>query len=609
MSNKKQISYTGRDFPELKETLLNYVKQYYPDYFNSINDYTTEMMLIELMSVIGDINNFYIDDRFRELFIQHAEEPESVFRNAKELGYNPKTVSVATGTVQLSQIVPRRATLSGGFEPDTDYCAKIPAGTIFSNNINTLQYRSILPTDMRAYENAIPDTRDVGGNPLTFRIFKNIKVRSGINKTKNIQFTTPIPYAKVFLDSNVAFVESVVDSSNNKWYEVEYLAQDLIFEAVENTNLDENSEATGIKTPFKLKTTKADRRFVLEHLSNSESYLKFGSGTDSSDDNLTSLLQQRDILNSNEIASQNFSSVQVVTEFINSMSYGVTPSNTTLTVNYVVSQGDKENAKVNSITNITRLEPEFKPNVVISQEIRNSFAVTNREPITGGQFLNDIEKIRREASDAYLSQNRCVTKQDYAIRAKVLPSHFGNIDKVQVFQLTNSNNYHVLQLFVTSRTVDNKVSICDTTTKENLKTYLERYKMITDIVEILDPVIINIGVEFKAVGRVGYEKSKVLLDVCKKIEEFFHIDNWDINEPIVLEELKKKMFEAEGVAMITSLNFVQKLGSGEENDYSNDEYDVSINGTNFKEGVLEPPLVVGIFELKFPSEDIKGEIL
>lgn len=599
----RQLKYDSRTFPELKEYLLNYIKQYYPDYFSNFNDYSPEMMLLELGAVIGDNNNFYLDDRFKELFIQYCEEKESVFRNARSLGYKPKTVSVAVGNVQLSQLVPSKFE-GGEYSPDYSYGAFVPINTIVGTINNSNFYTTIENIDFSISNeknlDVVVDSVDEFDNPTFYRIIKNVKVRSGEVKTKQINITSPTPNLSLMIDSNVAFIESVTDSENNKWYEVDYLSQDIIFDSQETRNHGGQYLQYATETPFLLKVKRAPRRFEVFHKSNGECYLQFGSGTDFIDNRIKRITNS-DLLSTNEITSLNINSTFIAENFINNDSYGLIPTNTILTIKYVTSRGEVDNTKANNVTNVVKIKPVF--GITVSNDIRQSFLVNNREPITGAEFLNTVEKIKYEAPMSYMSQNRCVTVRDYILRCKVLPEKFGKIDKV--FAELNDKTGHV-DIYVLSRNSDNKLSPTNSATLYNLSVYLEQFKMISDVIVLKNPFIINIGVDFTFISKYGYNKNEVLLNVSKKVEEFFNVDNLEINQGLNIELLKQKMYEADGVQYISEIQLHNKYDN--EEGYSGIEYDVTINGVNYdsKVGVLYPPKDVGIFELKYPNKDIRG---
>jgi hypothetical protein len=609
----RQIKYVNRDFPDLMQELTNYAKQYFPSTFSNFNDYSPEMMLMEQMAYVGDVLNFYLDDRFKELFIKYAEEPQSIFRDAKFLGYKPQTVSVSVGYVTFSQLVPAILGEDGFYIPDENFCAVINEGSTVSSITGTNIYTTTEKCDMTDYDEFVIVELDGNNTPTLIRIYKETKIRSGINKQKRFNLVNPVPNLRLFIDESVAFIESITDSEGNRWWEVDYLAQDTIFESIENLNINPEYDLYNEETPYLLRTRRASRRFIVDHLSDGSCYVQFGSGTDVVESS-TKPLTTDDLLTTNEVASLATNNVFVVENYLRNDSYGLTPYGTTLTINYVTSLGERENTKINNISTIVNVNAIFKQSV--TDDISNSFEVNNDRPVLGAGKLNSPERIRFEAPEAYQAQHRCVTNRDYIIRAKIMPSKFGKVEKVFVekdydyLRLRRLNDDRIankaLNIYVLSKNKDGRLSYCNAVTKNNLKTYLSEFRMVTDTINILNPFIINIGVEFNYISQREFNHNEVFLNISKKIEEYFNIDNWEINQPIILEDLRYAMYEAEGVLAITNINFVNKVFI--EDGYSGIAYNVDVNGSNFDniKGVLYPPADVGIFELKYPKLDIKG---
>ena len=609
----KQVKYTGRDFSSLKEQLSEFAKQYFPDSFNNFNDYSIETMFIEMMSYVGDSLHFNMDEKFRHNFMQYSDQIESVFRLAKERGYKPQTVSVALGNVEFSQIVPALVSASV-YVPDESYCGIINAGTQVSDFNRESYFELVESVNMEDYDRHEVVQTGSGGEPTQFRIYSEGQVRSGRRKTKEISVSSFEKHLELLVDSNVAFIESIEDSEGNKWYEVDYMAQDTVFESVKNDGV--NSEFTQFKntTPYLLKARRVSRRFVVDHRSNGDCYIQFGEGIDVVDDQLKGLSTD-DFLTTNDIANYNIGTTFLVDNFLNNDSMGLVPSNTTLTVSYVVGRGAEDNARENTISNIISPNITYPNNT--NATVQNSFLVSNPEPISGGTFLNGIERIRRESSEAFVSQRRCVTIRDYIIRTKILPNKYGNIDKVFAEKNINYKRAEELgeedqstksiNLYVLSKNKDGTLTATNKATKNNLRVYLNEFRMATDTINIRDPYIVNIGVYFEYIAKQDYNKEQVGLNVSRKIEEFFEVDRWEINQPIILEELRFKMLEAEGVASVSNIEFENKFD--EAKGYSGIAYDVSVNGDNFDTslGVLYPPADIAIFEMRFPLKDIKSK--
>lgn len=586
----KLVKYNNRNFDGLRQNLLNFVKQYYPENFSSVSDYSIEMLLLELNAYTGDVLNYYLDDQNKERYLQFATERESLFRIAKTLGYKTKTVSIGLGEITVSQRVPSKL-VSGEYVPDSDYCATIQAGMVASNASNTTYVTTIEVCNMKNYTDSVVETRDANANPTNFIISKNIKVRTGRKQQKTISLTDPVPYLSIFVDQNVAYIESVVDSEGNKWYEVDYLSRDITFDSVQNDMFNVNSN----DAPQILQIKRVPRRFEVEHKSNGECYLKFGSGIDTIDETLRPITPDDLLSNNNEVVQPTFNSSFVVEQFINNDSFGLTPFNTTLNITYVTSRGEIDNIKSNNISTISQIDVSFDAQSVPAN-VRNSFIVSNENEIIGSTFLNSSEQLKELIPKAYSSQNRCVTPRDYMLRTILMPKQFGNVSKV-FSQVEKQNSQNVLSLYIVTTNLDGKFVNATETVKTNLSGYLKPYKSENDIVLIKNAYIVNFSINVDLVVKDEFEAQEVDLEVSRKIQEFFSNQNMEINKAIIIKELENKIYEVEGVRYIKRITFENKFDTN--NGYSGVSYTLTI-----EDGVVYPPANPSIFEIKFPQKDI-----
>lgn len=597
---KRDLSYTERDYEGLKDQLRSLAEKYYPSTFRNFSEYSIETMLMEMVAYTGDVVNFYLDDRFRQNFIQHTNDLESVFRLAKSRGYKPNTVSVSYGEITVSQLVG----VDDSEQPELDDCVRIRSGATFSDNSSNIIFTSLEACDFKEYDDyEVVEAQN--GVPQVFRVFKKIKVRSGERKTKRIEVTQTDPYPEFYLDDDVAFVTSITDSDNNNWYQVDFLAQDTIFEGSEIENYSSEYEVYKSQTPYILTSKRISRRYEVDHKSDGKCFLKFGSGVDDIDSSLKNLSSE-DLLTTNDISKVMESSNLTIENFLRSDSFGIRPYNTTLFVEYVKSRGEEENVNEDTITNILNTSINYSNNAD-RDIIDDSFEVTNEEAITGGSFNNNVEKIKSESSEAFFTQRRCVTVKDYILRSKMLPSIYGNISKVFVERDSEYVSSKGINIYTLSKNTDGYLEKSNRATKENLLRYLNEFKIVSDRINIYDPYIINIGVDFKFLSKKGFDNDEVLLNISRKVEEFFDVGRWELNQPILVGELIQHMDTAEGVVSITEVDIVNKYS--EEEGYSNVKYDTSVNGENYsnEKMVLYPPLDVGIFEMKFPLVDISGK--
>ena len=146
------------------------------------------------------------------------------------------------------------------------------------------------------------------------------------------------------------------------------------------------------------------------------------------------------------------------------------------------------------------------------------------------------------------------------------------------------------------------------------KTHLSQYRLVTDAINIKNAFIINIGVKFNFIARTGFNKDEVTLRCIEKVKEFFNIDRWQINQPIILQELAYQLSIVDGVGAIVPptqdnpkqlpLLITNKFSSSAG--YSGNIYDINYAT---KDGIVYPSLDPSIFELKYPNSDIEGRAI
>jgi hypothetical protein len=624
MANSKTVQYLNKDFDSLKAQLINFAQTYYPNTYNDFNEASPGMMLIEMASYVGDVLSFYIDNQIQENFLQFAKQRKNLLAQAYTFGYQPKVTKAASVLLSVYQVVP--ATIaSGQYEPDFNYALILEEGGKVSSNLDSniqffinekLDFSKSTPgseTEISVY------STDVFQNPQFYLLKKTVKATAGTLTSTNITFGNPERFPTVdIIDTNIIEIVSVVDSDNNKWYEVPYLAQDTIFEPTANiAQNDPNLSQYNETVPYLLKLKKVPRRFVTRFKENNQLQMQFGPGVSSGAD-------EEIIPNSDNIGLGLPYGVNKMTtafdpsNFLYTQTYGIAPSNTTLTINYLKGGGATSNAPVGTLTQNSGVTTTFNGtnlDSILSNTVLTSLAFDNEEAANGGGDGDTNEQIRQNSLSSYPTQLRTVTKDDYVIRTLSLPSKFGVISKAYINQdisiqnnfttdLIATQNYNAISLYILSRDNNNNLTVPNNALKQNLKTYLSQYRMITDAVNINDAFIINIGVNFEIIVRPNYNNRLVLNNCLTLLQSYFNIDNWQINQPIILPEIYSNLDQVEGVQTVQNVEIINKAGSN--TNYSQYSYDIKGATIN---NIIYPSLDPSIFEVKFPTTDIQGRVV
>ena len=602
---RRNIQYTSRDFNDLRNRLINF-----PNTYTDFDPNSPGIMFMEQAAYVGDVLSFYLDNQVQETFLQYARQNSNLYDLAYMFGYKPKLTGLATTEIEFFQLLPAK-TVDGNSVPDYDYSLFIPGSTSITSQ-NGASFIIEDPVDF-SVSNSIDDTittvaQIASGEPTYFLAKKTRKANSGniLTKTFTLGEYQEFPTIKID-DSAFSRILSITDSEGNSYTEVNHLAQELVFNKIKNTNVnDPNNYQNEGDSPYILSTSQTQYRFVTRHLSETITQIQFGSGKPEDTDEIR-LPNPDNVGLGLPFKKDKLTTAYSPTNFIFTNTYGVAPSNTTLTVQYLAGGGIGSNIEANTLTTINTNGVKFlKQNLNSSTAnyIFNSLASNNPNPATGGKDGDTAEEVRENTLANYPTQLRNVTADDYLVRALSMPSDYGVISKAITRKpLVNQNN-SILDLYVLSYTQNKKLAFASSTLKNNLKTYLNQYRMIGDNISIKDAFIINIGIEFEIITDPDINNNRVLRNCINGLQIFFNIDNFQINQPILIRDLEQILDNTAGVQTIKSLKIINKTGISQG--YSQYAYDID-GATQNK--VIYPSLDPMIFEVKYPNQDIKGRVV
>ena len=614
---KRDIKYINKDFNSLRNRLIEYTKTYFPNTFNDFSPSSTGMLFIEMAAYVGDVLSFYIDNQIQETYIQRARQTSNIFNLAYLLGYRPKVTTAASVNIEFFQQLPAK-TVAGEKVPDYSYALNIPENTTVSvNNNSSIQFiiedavdfstsSSLDPTEVSIYQLS-------GTEPEFFLLKKTRRAISSTINTTTFNFGEPEKFATRTINaSNIIGILDIKDANNNEYFEVPNLAQESVFDSIKNTNPNDPNSYTDNTVPNLLKLKRVQRRFATRFLDRSNLQVEFGAGTTTDND-------EEIIPNPNNVGlglpfeQSKLTTAFSPTNFVFTDTYGIAPSNTSLTVRYLTGGGVSSNVSANSLSNlnttgITYVNPSGITNTALANTIFTSLAANNPLAADGGSDGDTVEEIRQNALGNFQNQLRTVTPQDYLVRALSMPPEFGTISKAyaiptQIGELNPGETPTVLDLYVLSQELNGSFSSASSILKRNLRTYLSEYRMVGDSVRIKDAFIVNIGVEFDVVTRPNFNNNQVLTNCINSLITYFERDNFEINEPILLTSINTLLSSISGVQTIKNIKIFNKAGS---TGYSNIDYD--IEGATIDQ-VVYPSIDPMIFEVKFPSQDIKGRVV
>jgi hypothetical protein len=624
METKKDVTYIGKDFGQFRKNLIDFTKQYFPDIYTDFNESSPGMLFIELASYVGDVLSFYSDNNLKESMLEQASERGNIYDIAKSLGYTPKNVVPAYVNLNIYQLVPAIGT-GANVAPDFNYALTIKPGMQIKQKNGTAVFRTLDSVDF-TYSSSIDSTEvtiyesdDTTLMPIYYLLKKSARAVSGEVKTANFSFNTPVPYDKIVLpDSNIIEIISVTESDGDGWYEVPYLAQDTIFEAV--TNLAENDPDLSpyrSSSPSLLKLRKTSKRFITRLRSDNRLELQFGSGI--SDNNDEEIIPNPDNVGNGLAGFRRNLDVDIdPSNFLYTRTYGQAPSNTTLTVTYTLGNGISDNVPPNVLSDISFIEFDddinATTNVGTVNFIKNTIATSNPDAAMGAKTADTLQDIKNNALANFASQNRLVTREDYIVRAYSMPSKFGSVAKAYIvpddqisqqdYQESRIPNPFAMNMYVLGFNESKQLVALNQAIKENLKTYINYYRMLTDAINIKDAFIINIGIKFEITVLSNYNSNEVLLKCINDLQSYFNVDKWQINQPVVKSDVTNLIANVKGVQSVVNVVFDNLYDTALN--YSGNAYDLA---SATKNGIIYPSLDPSIFEVKFPTQDIKGRVV
>lgn len=606
-------TYLNKDRDALKALLLQHARVFFPDRIRDFSEASVGGMLLDFPAEVGDHMSFYLDHQFTELDPELAVETQNIQRHLITAGVpitgaSPAVVAIAwaievPAELQGATYVPQESALpvilQGSIVESTD-------GVLFELT-EDLDFSDRHPDGTLKARVSIGETSSAG-NPLTFILVMggpgNFPAApdgiclSGFRASESISIPNAyLPFREITLgQQNVTEVISVTDSDGNSYYEVESLAQDTVFRGVPNVNDDGdlvNQNLEIIPAPYRFtRTMDFDTKLTT---------LRFGAGN-------AATLMDDVIPDPSDLAlplygRSTFSRFTLDPgKLLGTQTLGVAPINTTINVEYRYGGGLRHNVAATNINTLNALRMTFPGNIsaTLASQIRQSVSVINPGAASGGEDPLTLDELRAKIPASRNAQGRIVTTQDLLSRVYTMPSNFGRVFRAGV--RSNPQNPLATQLFIISRDSKNQLIVSPDALKLNLRTFLNEFRMISDAIDILDAPVVNLGIDFKIAAEPNGTKNIILQDILAKLKRYFNIKNFQIDQPIRVDDIHNIIYNAPGVAAVIDLRFKNITGSIVDRVYSDVKFDV-VSRTK-KRMIIPPP--GGIFEIRFPDFDIFG---
>ena len=598
----------AKDFDSFKADLcFDYARTYFPDHIQDFSEASLGGLLLEMAAYVGDSMSYYLDYQFNELFPTTAIETNNILRHLRSAGVPIGTASPASARITFSIEAPAILdTANNVTKPRRDALPVILKDTAVASTsgiiFNLTEDLDFTREDANGKLRAAIVVKTVNSNtalPTSYTLSLEGDVISGKLSTES--FTVPnqhVPFREIVLsETDISTILSVVDSDGNKYYEVNSLSENVVFE---KTNVSHDFADEPI---YDLGLLPAPRRFVkIVEPQAKLTTLRFGAGNAETLDN--------DILPDPSDVALPLYGKNTMSRFVldpatllESQTLGIAPLNTNLTVTYIHGGGLSHNVSANSITSIDTLNIKFPrgPSGTISDQVRGSVSVTNLKPAGGGMAAPTLNELKEKIPAMRQMQSRIVSSQDLLARVYTLPNKFGRVFRAAV--APNPNNPLATTMFVISKDADDKLAISPDPLKKNLRNYLNEYRLVSDALDIVDARVINFGVEFNIVVNTSSNPSLVIQQIASQLFQLLKVENYQIGRPIILANIVNAIINTTGVISLAEMPRVFiRVGNIEGRKYSTINFDPLANTTK---GMIIPP-VGAIFELKYGDFDIIG---
>lgn len=600
----RQRKFLAKDFDSLRAQLLEYARVYYPDRIRDFSESSLGGLFLDFAAMVGDNLSFYLDHQYGELNPDTAVEAVNVQRALVAAGVPIVGASPAVVPVTVYLEVPA-ANVNGVVQPQPDALPVIRSNSSFTANngtvFNLLEDLDFTATRSDGSLQASYRIKSKGptGAPQSFVMSLTGVCISGTETTENVVVgQTFVPFNKITLSNpDVSHVIAVNDLLGNIYYQVEALTHDVVYQNVINTAADNDL------VPNILKVVPAPYRFVAStDLTSRRTTLTFGGGD--------AATTQDDVIpdpSSFAISwpyKRTFSRLPVnPQQLLSTTTLGTAAAGTTYSITYRHGGGLSHSVDANQVQTPRVINIFFprNPQPQVAGQVKNSLEVNNLVRAAGGEDAPTADDLKALIPSIKNSQERIVTREDLLARVYTVPANFGRVFRAAA--RNNPNNPLSTQLYIVSRDTNNRLITSPDTLKRNLVRYLNPYRMISDAIDVLDARVVNLRFTFDVLIDPSLNRAIVLQNVLTRLQSYFDIKNFHIDQPIVMNDLTNLIFQVPGIISVNKTQFTNVVGRVNNLSYSDATFDPV---SNTRVGLMFPP-AGGIFEIRYPQVDLVGQ--
>jgi hypothetical protein len=561
-------------------------------------------VFLDLNAAVADNLHYHIDRSIQETVLQYAQQRSSIYNIARTYGLKIPGQRPSVSLVDFSITVP-----AFGDKEDERYLGTLTrgsqvfgAGIVFETQYD-VDFAS--PYNLQGFPNRlkIPNF-DGNGNLINYTITKREQVVNGLTKVfkRVINASDVRPFFELFLpDKNVLGVTSVLlkNGTNytnvptaaeflgveNRWYEVDALAEDRIF--VEDPT--KVSDQPGIKVGRYLQT---NNRFITEFTPEGFMKVTFGGGSTSAQDQLN--------------AFTNLGVPVTIQSLQNNFSLGSTLiPNTTLFVQYRVGGGLATNLGTNVINQVGTVTFFVNgPSQNINNSVIQSLRCNNVTAAIGGANPPSVEEVRNYVTFNFAAQKRAVTVNDYDSLLRLMPAQFGAPAKVGI---TENNNKIVISL-LSYDTSGKLTPIVSNTLRQNVANYLSNYRMMNDYIQVTSAEVLDLAFEISVVLDATQNSGQIISEIVNRVAAYMNPQIRELGQNVYLSELRTIVQQQTGVITVADLVVENKVGG----QYSSAQTSMRYADPELK--IIQPvddtlfAQPNQSYQVRFPQKDIKIKV-
>lgn len=594
------IKYSSKTFSEIKVDLNNYIRDHYPNVLKSFDDSSVGAMLVDINAGVSNNLRMNLDRSFQETQLKNAQLRNSLLNIAINRGFNipPRRPSVTV--VDFTVTVPVK-----GDGPDEAYYPTLSAGAQVVGGGRVFETEDII--DWNSDRSSLGDLNrkivpnlDSNGIIQSYNVTKREVVINGstnvFKKTITSEDVEPF-YNFILPDPEIIEIESVIllegtnystnptvaefYNNENRFYEVNYLAQQRIFIDDVNKNTD-NSIKAG-------KWVDVTKKFIKEYTPNGFCKLTFGSGDPDAQ------------LFENGMLKMGVTNRQFLDNFLSNTALGEQlKPNHTLFVRYRTGGGSNSNLGRDVLTELGTFQLNVNgPLNNFNVNVQRSLTVNNPIPAIGGNDGLSLEQIRNLIKYNVAGQNRSVSITDYELEVYKMPGRYGSPFRAKAFKENNKVVISILGINSNGKLSNTSNSLM----RDNITEYLSGVRMINDYVEIRNGKIFNLAYDIDVFVE-NVSNTQIVNNIVNVVKDFNDINNNEMNNDIFLTLLEKRVSDVNGVVNVNEIKVYNKAGGQYSNNVVSQELlDLNtgqikpINNTIFSEND-------SMFEVKYPEKDI-----